>query len=225
MAPRTASSGASNGTADPTTKNVDDRRWVTVSWMPHASLSQTSNVAISIKSILASIDVLSVSRMGSSATGGGSHGDNHTDNDDDNNIVPAGGGVGGVHCYGGNLNKNSGGITGRRQDWKVSVTIHGVAGLDLVPVGVMTPSAPLLPINEQQQRSNRKSWKPLVAEATHICLFDDDTPTTTCDGGNGRECILHVPLRWRELPRDSYLKFQVTGPGDNLVSQSLMCCA
>ena len=221
MPPRTTSSGASTTAADPTARTIDDRRWVTVSWMPHASLSQTSNVAISIKSILASIDVLSISRMGSCTTGGGNHDNHYKERDGDNNIIPAGGGVGGVS--GESLNKNCGGINGLRQDWKVSVTIHGVAGLDLVPVGVMTPTAPLLPIRKHHQRSNRQSWKPRVADATHICQFDDDT-TTTSDAGIRGKCILNIPLRWRELPRDAYLKFQVLGPAENVVSSSLMCC-
>lgn len=205
MPPRTANAVANAAAAAGGINNQDDRRWVTVSWMPHASLSQTSHVAFAVRSILATLDPF-IYGSGSSAVDQYNH---------------------------------------RHEDWKVSVTIHGVAGLQLVPVASMTPSAPLRPIKMAPSNlmededdighdyytgttatafstttttTTTKTWNPLVADATHTCQFDDHDNNS---GGGGGLCLLNIPLRWRELPRDSYLKFQVTGPSDNLVRSSV----
>jgi hypothetical protein len=108
------------------------------------------------------------------------------------------------------------------EDWQVCITIHGIAGLDLVPVSSMTEFAPLVSISEssssfssssspsKQQKNDAKSWSPMVSIATHRCQWDS---------------MIHIPLRWRDLPRDAYLKFQVTGSNGSVVRRIPMLFA
>jgi hypothetical protein len=96
------------------------------------------------------------------------------------------------------------------QDWQVQITVHGIAGLELVPVSSLTEFVPLESLGTksklgQQQHNRDKGWNPLVSNVTHACQWDS---------------MIHVPLRWRDLPRDAYLKFSVKGPRDNVVRDS-----
>lgn len=186
MAPRvTAAASAARSLQDP----ADANRWVTVSWMPHASLSQSSYIALSVRSMVACVD----------------------DTTDTANGV---------------LRSSQ----KQPQDLQVSVTIHGIAGLELIPVSSMTEFAPLLSISESSKKSsassssssqqqqqgiassvdknNKKQWSPLVSTATHRCQWDNNSTNNS---------MVHIPLRWRDLPRDAYLKFQVTGSNDQVV--------
>jgi hypothetical protein len=91
------------------------------------------------------------------------------------------------------------------EDWKVQIAVHGCAGLDLVPVSSMTGNAPLLSISDQSYKQLQKKvndWNPLVSNTTHCCRWDS---------------MICIPLRWRDLPRDAYLKFHVIGPNDAFV--------
>ncbi len=165
-----------------------NRLWATVSWMPHASLSQTSHVAISVRAALARID------------------DACSEN-----------------SYLGSRKRAS------KDSWRVSVSVHGLAGLSLVPVSSQTRSVPLLPLHSEDEgngdnypttlanheyaeaqkegtfgsSNNGTACKhPSVHETTHVCRWDDDK--------NGRS-IMQIPLRWRDLPRDAYLEFSLKG--------------
>jgi hypothetical protein len=155
MPPRSVPSGGQRSLPDLDEMN----RWVTVSWMPHASLSQSSNIAFSVRSIVLCLDLPTSALK-----------------------------------Y----------RTKQPEDWRVQITIHGCAGLDVVPVSSMTANAPLMSISDHsftnQQKEN--AWNPLVSSATHLCRWDS---------------IIYIPLRWRDLLRDAYLKFQVLGPNDNVV--------
>jgi len=161
------------------------RLWATVSWMPHASLSQTSHVAISVRAALARID------------------DTYGEN---------------VH-YGSRKSAS-------KDSWRVNVSVHGLAGLSLVPVSSQTRSVPLLPLHSEDEgngdnypttlanheyteaqqdgafRSSTTCKHPSVHETTHVCRWDDDK--------NGRS-MMQIPLRWRDLPRDAYLEFSLKG--------------
>jgi hypothetical protein len=143
-------------------QHVEEKnQWVTVSWMPHASLSQSSYIALSVRSIVACLDLpLTLSAPEQS--------------------------------------------TKQPEDWQVQITIHGSAGLDLVPVSAMTPNAPLVSISDRSFTTEQQAndWNPLVSNATHRCTWDS---------------IIHIPMRWRDLPRDAYLQFQVIGPNDAVV--------
>jgi len=144
----------------------EKNRWVTVSWMPHASLSQTSHVTFSVRSILACLDdIPSRSTLSPSPR------------HEQHQHQPS-------------------------EDWHVRITIHGIAGLDLVPVCSMTQFAPLQSIGRHNHVKSPRGWNYLVANATHTCQWDD---------------MIHIPLRWRDLPRDAYLRFQVMGSRDNVL--------
>lgn len=133
-------------------------KWVNVTWMPHASLSQTSHVGMIIRSVLSSLDELK-------------------------HFKP--------------------------EEWQVRVTVHAIAGLPLVPVPSLTPTAPVASLRSQMKGGRQsvfeenKKWFPLVSNVTHTCLFDS---------------LVYIPVRWRDLPRDSYLKFEVLGHCDEVVS-------
>ena len=91
------------------------------------------------------------------------------------------------------------------EDWQVRITVHGIAGLALVPVSSMTEFAPLTSIKNKNNNNSSTSinaaktgttkWKPLVSNTTLSCEWDS---------------MIHIPLRWRDLPRDAYLQFEVT---------------
>ena len=134
-------------------------RWVNVTWMPHASLSQTSHVCLSVRSILAALDEL-------------------------------------THF--------------KPEEWQVGATIHGAAGMPLVPVSSLTPTSQVTSMKEQANvvgipaLDQKDDWIPLVSNATHICKID---------------ALLNIPLRWRDLPRDAYIKFEVSGHCEEVVSE------
>ena len=107
--------------------------------MPHASLSQTSHVCLSIKSVLASLDFL-------------------------------------THF--------------KSEDWQVRVTAHAIAGLPLVPVPALTPTAPVQSFRKDL-REEQNNVFPMVSNMTHVCQFDS---------------MVHIPVRWRDLPRDALFK-------------------
>lgn len=148
----------------PTTPGVpglleERSKWVNVTWMPNASLSQTSHVCLAVRSILTCLDEL--------------------------------------QHY-------------KPEEWQVRATIHGVAGLPIVPIASLTPTSPLTTLNDHTDTDGHppldlteEEWFPMTSNVTHICKLDS---------------ILHVPLRWRDLPRDSYLKFEVLGHCDEVVS-------
>ena len=133
-------------------------KWVNVTWMPHASLSQTSHVSLAIRSILTSLDSLK-------------------------------------HC--------------EPEEWRVRATIHGMAGQSIVSISCLTPTAPVSPLYDENETATNpplslieKDWLPLISNATHVCRLDS---------------FIIVPMRWRDLPRDAYLRFEVLGQCDEVV--------
>lgn len=95
------------------------------------------------------------------------------------------------------------------EEWQVRVTVYGAAGLPLVPVATTTSTAPRLLIRDFWQShedgmfDKDAEWLPLVSNVSHICKFDS---------------VIHIPIRWRDLPRDAYLLFVVLGYCDTVVS-------
>ena len=81
-------------------------------------------------------------------------------------------------------------------EWRVQVSVHGIGGLDLVPVSSTTPAAALLPRQIPLVR-------PTVATSTHECVWNH---------------VLQAPIRWRDLPRDAYLQLEIIGQSDQKVS-------
>lgn len=137
-------------------------QWVNVTWMPHASLSQTSHVCIAVRSVLTSLDELK-------------------------HYEP--------------------------EEWQVRATIHGLAGVSIVPIASITPTAPVTPLNglngQLTSTLTDKGWLPMASGVTHLCKLDT---------------LLHISLRWRDLPRDAYLRFEVVEHCDDVVSAKRLVC-
>lgn len=88
-------------------------------------------------------------------------------------------------------------------EWRVRIGVYGIAGLPLVPLRSHTTSAPL---SKRRQDSTSSSPRVSVSKATHDCAWD---------------CFVHVPIRWRDLPRDAYLHFEIL-TADQAVYQTTM---
>ena len=202
--------------------------------MPHASLSQTSHVAIAVRAALA--------RLGHS----NSYNSNTTDDD--------------VGDSWDDEEERRRTRTRKEDDcWQVHIGLWGSAGRELVPVVSSTKSAPLVPIHAENKNGNDDSnggsnttattknndhpvndergnptptmnWSqfPLVSDTTHVCRWDSEdgtssVPTTTINtntrsvasnsysSSSSPSSLLHLPLRWRDLPRDAYCELTVTG--------------
>eukprot|EP00980_Cylindrotheca_fusiformis_P031330 scaffold26184_cov132-Cylindrotheca_fusiformis.AAC.4 len=99
------------------------------------------------------------------------------------------------------------------EEWQVRATIHGIAGLSLVPVTTTTSTAPRLSIRDFLESTEHRmfdkdaEWLPLVSNVTHICKFDS---------------VISIPIRWRDLPRDAYLVFEVLGYCDKILYKSIL---
>lgn len=98
------------------------------------------------------------------------------------------------------------------EEWQVRATIHGLAGVSIVPISSITPTAPVTPLhgfdNQGTSSLTQKGWLPMASGVTHLCKLD---------------ALLYIPLRWRDLPRDSYLRFEVVEHCDNVVSARSAC--
>ncbi|GAX24386.1 phosphatidylinositol 3-kinase [Fistulifera solaris] len=101
-------------------------------------------------------------------------------------------------------------------EWKVSVRIYGVGGISLVPVAAQTPASRLhsrrrrnsasKEINAALGGTTSKKIYPTVSSASHDCYWD---------------YLIQIPIRWRDLPRDAYLVFDII-EGDVRVYQGSM---
>jgi hypothetical protein len=104
----------------------------------------------------------------------------------------------------------------RPQDWKVRVSVYGLAGLLLVPVFSHTPAAQVRSRKRARKESTTaaaaaaqqsRAPRPTVSNATHDCIWDT---------------FVQIPIRWRDLPRDAHLLFEVLGQADTVVSLVLL---
>lgn len=100
------------------------------------------------------------------------------------------------------------------EERKVRVGIYGVGGLALVPISCHTPTALLNErsvLSEEDDHTKEEKTdnflRPSVARATHDCFWD---------------CSICLPLRWRDLPRDAYLLFDVLSYGGIVVYQATL---
>ena len=159
MAYRPGATAAAASSSQPALDDKINSKWVNVTWMPHASLSQTSHVCLSIRSA---------------------------------QIV-------GARCFG----------PLKLEDWQVRVTVHGIAGLPLISTESLTPMSPVVPSiesigtkEEARYISNEIEWQPRVSNSTLCCNWD---------------FVVQIPIRWRDLPRDAFLLFEVTGKCDVMV--------
>jgi Phosphoinositide 3-kinase C2 len=86
------------------------------------------------------------------------------------------------------------------------VGLFGVAGLPLTALQSHTTSARVWP-RQGAHGSSHPETAINVSNATHDCLFDS---------------VIHIPIRWRDLPRDAYLHFRVLGRSDTVIFQTTM---
>jgi phosphatidylinositol 3-kinase len=101
-------------------------------------------------------------------------------------------------------------IDDRSQEWKVRVGVYGIGGVSLVPVATHTPCAPVQSRRKQEQQETTGESsrpKPTVSSATHDAYWD---------------YFIHLPIRWRDLPRDAYLLFEILGGTQVVVYQGTM---
>ena len=102
----------------------------------------------------------------------------------------------------------------KAEDWQVRVTVHGIAGLPLVAAESITHMSPVVGTGENvsteeetgyapSQTKSSLGWQPSASNATLTCTWD---------------FVVQVPIRWRDLPRDALLLFEVTGKCDVTVS-------
>ena len=157
MAYRNAATAASSSSSQ---TGLDDKiisKWINVTWMPHASLSQTSHVCLYIRSA----QIVSPSRSFGAS---------------------------------------------KPEDWQVRIFVRGIAGLSLVVTESVTPMAPVESVSANSssheearymstQTQSHQEWKPRVGNSTLKCNWD---------------FIAQIPIRWRDLPRDAFLLFEVT---------------
>jgi len=89
-------------------------------------------------------------------------------------------------------------------EWRVRIGVYGLAGLPLVPVQSHTTAAVCMKRTRQPNNSKKEQTGHVASVflATHDCHFD---------------YFINIPIRWRDLPRDAYLLFEVLGHGDRMV--------
>jgi hypothetical protein len=119
-------------------------RWVSVSWMPHTSLSPTSHVTLAVRSAHASLlDPGFTSPQSASAATTETTGSERTDVFRDHSEAS--------------------------RDWKVRISAHGHGGVELVPIDCRTPSATLT-----KRTFETRDWffRPTVSQATHDCRWN-----------------------------------------------------
>jgi hypothetical protein len=93
-------------------------------------------------------------------------------------------------------------------EWRVRIGVYGMAGLPLVPVYSHTVAAPVISRKRRTAPNNTSGpLRPTVAFATHDCHW---------------ECFVESAIRWRDLPRDAYLQFEILGRADVVVYEATM---
>lgn len=86
------------------------------------------------------------------------------------------------------------------KEWNTRVEIFGLGGLPLLPVSASTVGACV-------RRMQTAASQPYVSNATHECRWD---------------YLIQLPVRWRDLPRDAYLLFEITGTDGDVFYRTTM---
>jgi hypothetical protein len=96
------------------------------------------------------------------------------------------------------------------REWRVQATIQGLAGLHMVSslVPCQTPAAAVVDsssssLSQQQQPQQQLA----IFGANRVCKWDR---------------VLHLPMRWRDLPRDAYLQLEILAEKNNQVVRSII---
>ena len=88
----------------------------------------------------------------------------------------------------------------RSKEWRVQATIQGMAGLPMVSslIPCQTPAAAVVDSSSRKPSSSQLA----IMGANRVCEWD---------------CVLHLPIRWRDLCRDAYLQLEVLSGRDDQV--------
>jgi len=159
-----------------------NEKWIPVTWMPHTTLSQTSHVNVKIRS--AQILKPPSDMYGEWA----SQEDDLLPADDENEEE-------GRHDHA---------FEEEEDEWKVRVTMYSggdgtlIEGHHIVPLGLssQTPASTVERRSYQGATSLESTFHstPRISGVTHECHW---------------EAVIQLALRWRDLPRDSYLLLEV----------------
>ena len=174
------------------------RSWATVSWMPHASLSQTSHVAISVRAALARID--DGYAYGNHDNFGSSRRDNNTNNasNDSWRVSVSVRGLAGLSLVPVSFQTRSVPLGPLYSEDGDSTTLANQHELFVEP-------------QKGTSRSN-SCQHPSVHKSTHVCRWDNNnSDNNSKNNSNVGRSMIQIPLRWRDLPRDAYLEFSLKG--------------
>jgi hypothetical protein len=171
------------------------RLWATVSWMPHASLSQTSHVAISVRAALARIDdgYGNNSNFGSSSN----RRDSKNASNDSWRVSVSVRGLAGLLL-----------VPVSSQTRSVPlVSLYSEDGDSGDNNHTTLENHEFV---EPQRGTSRSSAckHPSVHKSTHVCRWDNNSNSKNNNSGRS---MIQIPLRWRDLPRDAYLEFALKG--------------
>jgi hypothetical protein len=191
----------------------DNNKWVNVNWMPHTSLAQSSHVCFIMRSAHVTLDDVS-----NNDTIRLAFNNNHTT---------------------ATTTTTTASVPRRL---RVRITIHGVAGPQLVPVACHTPTVSLSPRystsvkkEEEDTTAHNDEFRSSLhagaggeeekvggnggASTDRMTMTSDPPPKVT---RASHDCtwntFVQLPIRWRDLPRDAYLYFEVLGVHDTVVS-------
>jgi hypothetical protein len=84
------------------------------------------------------------------------------------------------------------------EEWQTRIHVCALGGISLIPViAYHTPVSPV------KSRKAGDVHRPSVMSATHDCVW---------------ESFIQLPIRWRDLPRDAYFKFELLTDREKVVS-------
>jgi Phosphoinositide 3-kinase C2 len=84
--------------------------------------------------------------------------------------------------------------TNDAKEWRIQMSIHGIGNLPLAPISTYTKAATVAKRTRDHLRSSSSQRIITIQKATHECHWD---------------YFAYMPLRWRDLTRDSYLLIEV----------------
>jgi hypothetical protein len=212
---RTTSTVASSSSSTPSMRRdapstgpvTDD--WVHVQWLPHTSVAPTSYVAMILRSAHVTFDYLDIVL-------GCNQQQQRQQHHHRSIITPASG-------VEDDLRKDV------NQQWKVRITVHGVADQPLFPGSCRTPAADLSPRrghnnhsatdngSDDSTPSKEQKTTDAISDADSIALHDPLPNVTFATHDCWWNTYITLPIRWRDLPRDAYLYFEVLAVHDIVV--------
>lgn len=109
-------------------------------------------------------------------------------------------------------------------EWKIRIGVFGVSGLLLVPVYTNSTAAALVSRRKSKSKEQNvgecsTNVKDPVAKASKGCLM---TTILNATHDCWWDCLVQIPIRWRDLPRDAYLHFEVLGQHNIIVSSTTL---